>query len=99
MSPAELRELLSQRLADAHALAGELAAERKAADAARAAADGRFPEQAIVTVRGADRRRDRAALDARAAAGQWALISPRLADWSRRAREQQAALRAAAAGN
>jgi hypothetical protein len=98
-SAAELREVLAQRLADAHALAGELAVDRKAAEAARAAADGRFPDQSIRTVPGVDLRPDLAAIDALAAAGQWALISPRLADWNRRAREQQTALRAAAAGN
>ena len=50
-------------------------------------------------VTGPDLRPDLAALDALAAAGHWALISPRLADWSRRARERIAALRDAAARN
>jgi hypothetical protein len=61
--------------------------------------DGRFAGSAIAVVSGPDLRPDLAALDALAAAGHWALISPRLADWSRRARERIAALRDAAARN
>jgi hypothetical protein len=98
-SAAELRENLGRRLADAHRLAAELAeADRQAQTAAAAVAD-RFHERDIVSVRGADLRPDLAAIDALAAAGQWALISPRLADWSRRARERLAALHAAATRN
>jgi len=59
----------------------------------------RFRDRDIHTVRGGDLRPDLAAIDALAAAGQWALISPRLADWSRRARERLAALRHATAHN
>ena len=98
-SAAELREALTRRLTEAHALAGELAEARRAADAARDAAGGRFPDRDIVAARGADLRPDLAAVDALAAAGQWALISPRLSDWTRRGREQLAALRDAAARN
>lgn len=98
-SAAELREALTRRLADAHALAGELAEARRAADAARDAAQGRFPDREIVVARGGDLRPDLAAIDALAAAGQWALISPRLSDWARRAREQLAGLRDAASRN
>jgi hypothetical protein len=98
-SAAELRENLGQRLADAHRLAGELAeADRQAQHAAAAAAD-RFRERDIATVRGGDLRPDLAAIDALATAGQWALISPRLADWTRRARERLAALRSATTHN
>ncbi len=98
-SAAELRENLGQRLADAHRLAGELAgADRQAQHAADAAAD-RFRERDIATVRGGDLRPDLAAIDALATAGQWALISPRLADWTRRARERLATLRSATTHN
>jgi hypothetical protein len=98
-SAGELRETLTQRLADAHALAGQLAEAARAAAAAEQDADGRFADAAIAVVSGPDLRPDLAALDALATAGHWALISPRLADWSRRARERIAALRAAAARN
>ncbi|GIE97319.1 hypothetical protein [Paractinoplanes rishiriensis] len=98
-SAAELRAALGQRLADAHALAGRIAEAQRAADAARQAAADRFREQDLITVRGGDLRPDLAAVDALAAAGQWALISPRLADWTRRARERLAALDTAAARN
>jgi hypothetical protein len=98
-SVAELKETLTQRLSDAHALAGEVAEAQRAAEAAREKAADRFREQDIISVRGPDLRPDLAAVDALAAAGQWALISPRLADWSRRARERLAALRHATAHN
>jgi hypothetical protein len=98
-SAAELREALTQRLADAHRLAAELAEAATADEAARAAATGRFRDRDLVRVRGADLRADLAAVDALAAAGQWALISPRLADWTRRAREHLLVLRDAAARN
>jgi hypothetical protein len=98
-SAGELREALTQRLADAHALAGQLAEAARAAAAAEQDVDGRFADTVIAVVSGPDLRPDLAALDALAAAGHWALISPRLADWSRRARERIAALRAAATRN
>jgi hypothetical protein len=96
-SAAELKETLTQRLADAHLLADELPAAQRAADAAWEKAADRFREQDIFRVRGGDLRPDLAAVDALAAAGQWALISPRLADWTRRARERLSALRDATA--
>ena len=98
-SASELREALTQRMADAHALAAELAGAQRAADTAREAAADRFEEADLITVRGADLGPDLAAVDALAAAGQWALISSRLADWSRRARERLAALSEATARN
>lgn len=48
---------------------------------------------------GPDLRPDLAAIDALAAAGHWSLVSGRLADWTRRARERLAASRDAAARN
>ncbi|MFD0524194.1 hypothetical protein [Paractinoplanes durhamensis] len=98
-SAAELREALTQRLADARALATQLTEAQHAADAAAQAAADRFREQDILSVRGADLRPDLAAIDALAAAGHWPLISPKLADWARRARERLAALQTAAAHN
>ncbi len=98
-SAGELREALTQRLADAHALLDQLAAAARAAAVAEENATGRFADSAVAVVSGPDLRPDLAALDALAAAGHWALISPRLADWSRRARERIAALHDAAARN
>jgi hypothetical protein len=98
-SAGELREALNQRLADAHALLDQLAEAARAAAVAEQNAAGRFADSAIAVVSGPDLRPDLAALDALAAAGHWALLSPRLADWSRRARERIAALRDAAARN
>ena len=98
-SAAELKEALTQRLADAHALLDQFAEAQRAADAALDDAADRFQEKDLRVVRGPDLRPDLAAVDALAAAGQWALISPRLADWTRRARERLAALRDAAAHN
>jgi hypothetical protein len=98
-SAAELKEALTQRLADAHALLDQVAEAQRAADDALDAAADRFKEQDLRVVRGPDLRPDLAAVDALAAAGQWALISPRLADWTRRARERLAALRDAASHN
>ncbi|GAA3922661.1 hypothetical protein [Actinoplanes auranticolor] len=98
-SAGELRETLTQRLADAHALLDQLAEAARAAAVAEQNAAGRFADSAIAVVSGLDLRPDLAALDALAAAGHWALISPRLAEWSRRARERIAALRDAAARN
>jgi hypothetical protein len=98
-SAGELRQALERRLADAHTLATDIVAARRAAEAAREKAEGRFEDREIATVRDGALRPDLAALDALAAAGQWALISPRLADWTRRAREHLAALNAATARN
>jgi hypothetical protein len=98
-SAAELRQALERRLAEAHTLATDIAAARRAADGARDNAEGRFEEREIATVRDAALRPDLAGLDALAAAGQWALISPRLSDWTRRAREHLAALQTATAHN
>jgi len=98
-SAAELREALTQRLTDAHALAAQLADAADAAAAAEQSVAGRFADLAIAVARGPDLRPDLAAIDALATAGHWALISPRLADWTRRARERLAGLRDAAARN
>jgi hypothetical protein len=98
-SAAELRKTLSRRLAETHQLAGMIAVARRATEVAREAAQGRFDEREIATVRDAGLLPDLAALDALAAAGQWALISPRLSDWTRRAREHLTALQAATARN
>ena len=98
-SATELREALSQRLAEAHRLAGDLAEAAEAARQARERAAERFPAHDVVAVDAGHLRYDLAAIDALAAAGQWPLISPRLADWSRRARERLTALRDAAARN
>ncbi|MFC7531124.1 hypothetical protein [Actinoplanes sp. GCM10030250] len=98
-SISELRASLEQRLRDARALAAEIATARRSAEAAREAAAGRFHEHQIAGVRGNDPLADLAAIDALAAAGHWALISPRLAGWNRQARERLAVLRDAAARN
>ena len=98
-SATELREALAQRLTDAHALAEELAGQRRTAEAAAAAAAGRFADADLAPVPGTDLGADLAAIDALAAAGQWALISPRLAAWTRRARDLLAGLRDSAARN
>jgi hypothetical protein len=98
-SAAELRDSLSNRLSEAHRLARELEAARTSAEAAANAVADRFEEKDIVHVRGGDLRPDLTAVDALAAAGQWTLISPRLAEWTRRARERLTALREADARN
>ncbi|GAB1691408.1 hypothetical protein [Krasilnikovia sp. M28-CT-15] len=100
-SAAELREALTQRLADAHALAGELTEAGRAAQAAADEVSGRFADAdlAAVTGLGPDLGPDLAAIDALAAAGHWSLLSPRLADWNRRARHHLSALRDAAGHN
>ncbi|MEU4221194.1 hypothetical protein [Actinoplanes sp. NPDC026623] len=95
----ELREALTQRLGDARALADQLTEAARAAAAAEQDVVGRFADSDIAPAAGPDLRPDLAALDALAAAGHWALISPRLADWTRRARERLEALRGAAARN
>ncbi|GAA2509067.1 hypothetical protein [Winogradskya humida] len=91
-SAGELRETLTQRLADAHGLATRLAAAAHTAAAAEDAVTGRFADGDIARVGGPDLRPDLAAVDALAAAGHWALISPRLAAWTRQAKERLAAL-------
>lgn len=85
-SAGELRETLAQRLAEARKLLAEVqAAEQAAADAAEHAA-GRFAGGgARVSAVRPDLGPDLMAIDALAAAGHWALISPRLAEWTRRA--------------
>jgi hypothetical protein len=98
-SATELRAWIDQRLRDARTLAAQIDTARRAAEAAREAAAGRFPEHRIATVRGADPRADLVAIEALAAAGQWALISPRLAAWNRQARDRLAALRESADRN
>jgi hypothetical protein len=98
-SAGELRDSLTQRLADAHTLLAQLTEAQTAADAAWEAAEGRFREHDLAASRGTNLWPDLAALDALAAAGQWALMSPRLADWTRRAREQLTALRGATTHN
>ena len=98
-SAAELRETLARRLAEARTLAARLDEAQRAAEAALETAADRFREQDVIRVRGADLRPDLAAIDALAAAGHWPLISARLADWTRRARERLATLDEAAARN
>jgi hypothetical protein len=98
-SAAELRASLTQRLRDARSLVAEIEAEQQAADAARDAVAGRFPDRSIIVVRGNDPRPELAAIDALAAAGHWALISPRLSAWNRQARERLENLRSARARN
>ncbi|GAA1596262.1 hypothetical protein [Actinoplanes couchii] len=96
-SAAELRASLTQRLRDARALLAELDAAQRAADDARDAAAGRFPDDQIIAVRPIDPRPELAAIDALAAAGQWSLISPRLSAWRRRSADRLTVLRDAAA--
>ncbi|MGX6607232.1 hypothetical protein ACWKSP_34675 [Micromonosporaceae bacterium Da 78-11] len=98
-SAAELRETLVRRLAEAQTLLAELTEAGRAADTAARDADGRFADSAIATVRVTDLRPDLTAVEMLATAGQWALIIPRLADWTRRARAQLTALREATASN
>ncbi|MBB2943978.1 hypothetical protein FB565_003707 [Actinoplanes lutulentus] len=98
-SATELRAWLEQRLRDARTLTAEIGTALRAADAARHLAAGRFPEPKIAAVRVTDPQTELAAIEALAAAGQWALIAPRLAQWNRQANERLAALRAAAAHN
>ncbi|MFI5935402.1 hypothetical protein [Actinoplanes sp. NPDC051494] len=95
----ELRETLSRRLADAHTVATRLADAARTAAAAEESVAGRFADADIVRIGGPDLRPDLAAIDALAAAGHWALISPRLAAWNRQATQRLAALADAAARN
>lgn len=96
-SAAELRASLTQRLRDARALLADLDTAEREAEASREAVAGRFPEHRIHAVRVTDLRPELAGIDALAAAGHWALISPRLSAWNRQARERLAALRSARA--
>ncbi|WP_250035438.1 hypothetical protein [Paractinoplanes maris] len=98
-SAGELREALTQRLADAHRLAAEVDAATEEAHAAAEKAADRFPPHEIAAVPPGTLRPDLVAIDALAAAGHWPLISSRLAEWSRRARDRLAALRDGAARN
>ncbi|MEV4347462.1 hypothetical protein AB0J83_23650 [Actinoplanes sp. NPDC049596] len=98
-SAAELRSALEQRLADARRLLADLASAAGAAAKAEEAAADRFLPRDLFVVGGGDLRPDLAAIEALAGAGHWSLISPRLADWTRRARERLAALRDATTHN
>lgn len=95
----ELRESLTQRLADAHRTAQRLAEAAHTAAAAEESVAGRFDDADIATVGGPDLRPELASIDALAAAGHWGLISPRLAAWNRQARERLDALAGAADHN
>lgn len=98
-SATELRDSLTQRLADARDLARQLADAARAAAVAEDEAAGRFDDAAIVTVTGPDLRPDLAAVEALAAAGHWSLVSPRLSDWTRAAQDRLSRLRSATAAN
>lgn len=98
-SAAELQASLTQRLRDARTLLAELDAAQTAAGAAGDAAAGRFPGEQIITVRRTDPRPELAAIEALAAAGHWALISPRLSAWRRQTTEHLTALQEATARN
>ncbi len=99
-SAAELRAALTRRLAAAHTLVDEVSQAVAAAVTAEAEAADRFAVDAItVGAAGPDLRADLAAIDALAAAGHWQLISPRLADWTRRATGRLTTARTAAARN
>jgi hypothetical protein len=91
-SAGELRDTLSRRLADAHKLLDEIEAAERAAHFTAAHAASRISAGAAPIAEGPDLRPDLMAVDALAAAGHWALISPRLAEWTRRAQERQAVL-------
>ncbi|WP_045742935.1 hypothetical protein [Actinoplanes rectilineatus] len=92
----ELRASLTRRLRDARALLSEIDAAFRSAEAAHAAAAGRFHDQTPSLVREKDLVPDLAAIEALAAAGQWAMISPRISAWTRQAKDHLAALRRAA---
>ncbi|GIF03267.1 hypothetical protein [Actinoplanes siamensis] len=98
-SAVELRDSLTRRLSEARRRADELDRAERSAREARERVDGRFPAGQIAAVRPVNLRPDLAAVEALAAAGQWALISPRLARWSREARERLAALTVVRAHN
>ncbi|WP_436530217.1 hypothetical protein [Actinoplanes sp. HUAS TT8] len=98
-SAVELRDSLTRRLAEARARADELDKAERAASEARERVDGRFPPSQIAGVRKLNLRPDLAAVEALALAGQWALVSPPLARWSREAQERLAALAVVRAHN
>ncbi len=98
-SAAELRELLTRRLGEAKSLLSQLTEAAKAATTAADALRGRFADADIVAVSVLNLRPDLTAIELLAAAGHWSLIIGRLADWTRRANAQLAALREAAARN
>jgi hypothetical protein len=98
-SAQELRENLSLRLAEADRLADDIAAAAVAARAAQAAVAGRFADADIAVADGPDVRPDLTAIEALATAGHWSLVSPRLHDWTQRARQRLAAVQAATARN
>ncbi|MBW6435468.1 hypothetical protein KZ829_17150 [Actinoplanes hulinensis] len=98
-SATELRESLTQRLRDARGLAAEVDAASRDAAAARDAVAGRFPGHRVATVQGDSLLPDLVAIEALAAAGHWALISPRLSAWARQARQRLTDLRDARARN
>jgi hypothetical protein len=110
----ELREHLTRRLADAHRLTDEVGGAERAARAAINAVIGRFADADIAGLARADPadaapdlqphlrtdlRPDLAAIEALAHAGHWSLVSPRLHDWTRLARERLAGLREVTARN
>ena len=104
----ELRENLNRRLTDAHRLSDEIGAAERVARAAIDAVIGRFADADIAGLDRSDPaaagpelqphlrtdlRPDLAAIEALALAGHWSLVSPRLHDWTRLARERLAGLR------
>jgi hypothetical protein len=110
----ELRENLTRRLADAYRMVDEIDGAERDARAAIDAVVGRFADADIAGLAGArpagaapelqpqlrtDLRPDLAAIEALAHAGHWSLVSPRLHDWTRLARERLAALREVTARN
>jgi uncharacterized protein (DUF2267 family) len=97
-SAEELRAVLIRRLAAADTLADEVSGAERAAAEAETAVAGKFTA-AVDHRPGPDLRADLSAIDALAAAGHWQLITARLADWNRRARQQLTAAQQAAAHN
>lgn len=99
-SAAELRAALTRRLAAGHTLAEQVTAAEAAAEAAHAAAAAKFAARVVAAGGpGPDLQADLAAIDALAAAGQWQLISARLAAWTQRAQQRLAVAQRCAAGN
>ena len=91
-SAGELRDTLSRRLADAHKLLAEISAMERAVAKTASHAASRISGGPMTLADGPDLRPDLMAIDALAAAGHWALISPRLAEWTRRAQERRSTL-------
>jgi hypothetical protein len=98
-SAQELRDNLSARLADAQRLADDIATAVGEARAAEVAVAGRFADAAIASADGPDVRPDLTAIEALATAGHWSLVSPRLHDWTQRARQRLTTVRSAAGRN